>query len=110
MMHPGMMAENRPTKNVPGVPDGHLIGAGHFHMQWNETQHLTGSTILLPRSLLPYDRNSTVLEDLFGAIGFRFDIENRYINSRSELAQNSNAVAKIAGQDAIALHKIHLPH
>jgi hypothetical protein len=106
-IHPTMTAENSPVSGIPGIPDGSEIGAGFVVLKTKARNEIKGATIVLSNSLLPYDVRSIVLEEVFQALGFIFDIENRFYNARSVLSQAKNVTTTIKGQDALILHLLY---
>lgn len=96
------------TKAIPNVPDYEAIGVGYSTVWWQNNRDLTKATILISAYIQPRDVASVVLEELFQSLGFRYDVEGRYYQTRSILAQDSNATTRIKDQDA-AILRLHYP-
>lgn len=96
------------TKGIPDVLDGEAIGIGYNTVWWRNDRDLTKATILISAHIQRRDVTSVVLEELFQSLGFRYDVEGSYYETRSILAQDSNATTTIKGQDA-AILLLHYP-
>lgn len=96
------------TKDIPNIPDGLPMGVGFSTVWWVNDRYLTKATILISAHILRQDVVSVVLEELFQSLGFRYDVEGRYYENRSILAQDSNSTTTITGQDA-AILRLHYP-
>lgn len=102
------LREGDVTKGIPDMPDGVQIGVGSSTVWWRNDRDLTKATILISAYIQRRDVASVVLEELFQSLGFRYDVEGSYYETRSILAQNSNATLDIKGQDA-AILLLHYP-
>ena len=100
--------EGDKTKGIPGVPDNQVIGIGLNTVWWVNNRDLTKATILISADIQQRDVASVVLEELFQSLGFGYDVEGRYYQTRSILAQDSNQTTRIKGQDATIL-RMHYP-
>ncbi len=96
------------TNAIPNVPDNEAIGVGYSTVWWQNNRDLTMATILISAYIQPRDVASVVLEEVFQSLGFRYDVEGRYYQTRSILAQDSNTTIRIKGQDAAILW-MHYP-
>lgn len=101
------LSEGEKTRNIPRIPNGQEIGVGFMWLWWNENAEITQASMLIAEDITEEDLPSVVLEELFQCLGFLYDIENRYYNSRSILSQDSNETTKITGQDRMALRKLY---
>lgn len=101
------LSEGEKTRNIPRIPNGQEIGVGFMWLWWNEAAEITQASMLIAEDITPDDLPSVVLEELFQCLGFLYDIENRYYEGRSILAQDSNETRKITGQDRMALRKLY---
>ena len=102
------LREGDRTKGIPNVPDNEAIGVGYSTVWWQKNRDLTKATILISAYIQPRDVASVVLEEVFQSLGFRYDVEGSYYQTRSILAQDSNATTQIKGQDA-AILRLHYP-
>lgn len=102
------LREGEETKGIPDVPDGERIGIGMNTVWWRNGRDLTKATILISAHIKRDAVASVVLEEVFQTLGFRYDVEGAYYRNRSILAQDSNSVSQIKGQDA-AILRLHYP-
>lgn len=105
---PTSLREGDRTRRIPRMPDGEVIGVGFMWLWWDDRNAITQASILIAQDITPHDLRSVILEELFQCLGFLYDIENPYYDSRSIVAQDSNETTTIRGQDRKALLR-HYP-
>lgn len=106
---PTLLNEGDKTRRIPRMPDGQEIGVGFMWLWWDDRNLITEASILITSDITPHDLHSVMLEELFQCLGFLYDLENPYYQSRSILAQDSNETTRIAGQDRMALLRHYPP-
>jgi hypothetical protein len=99
---PGETMLAQPGLTAPGV-----MGVGYSTIWWNNRQEITAATILISTAMEAHDMQSVVLEEIFQALGPRFDVQGRAYEGVSILSQDSNATVTIEGQDAALLRWLY---
>ncbi|WP_225026529.1 hypothetical protein, partial [Xinfangfangia pollutisoli] len=99
---PGDSMAAQPGLSAPGV-----MGVGYSTIWWNDSNRITAATILISTGMEAHDMQSVVLEEVFQALGPRFDVAGRAYEGVSILSQSSNATLTIEGQDARLLRWIY---
>jgi hypothetical protein len=102
------LVEGDPTRNIPRMPDGELIGVGFMWLWWDGNKNATEASLLISADISAGDLPSVILEELFQCLGFLYDIENPAYEGVSILAQDSNSTLDIIGQDR-AILRMHYP-
>lgn len=99
---PGDAMRAEPGLTAPGT-----MGVGYSTIWWNGRNQITAATILISTAMEAHDMQSVVLEELFQALGPRFDVQGKAYEGVSILSQDSNATVTIEGQDAALLRWIY---
>ncbi|WP_395542789.1 DUF2927 domain-containing protein [Neotabrizicola sp. sgz301269] len=99
---PGDAMRAEPGLTAPGT-----MGVGYSTIWWNGRNEITAATILISTAMEAHDMQSVVLEELFQALGPRFDVQGRAYEGVSILSQDSNATTVIEGQDAALLRWLY---
>jgi hypothetical protein len=99
---PGETMLAQPGLTAPGV-----MGVGYSTIWWNNREEITAATILISTAMEAHDMQSVVLEEIFQALGPRFDVQGRAYEGVSILSQDSNATLTIEGQDARLLRWLY---
>lgn len=99
---PGETMVSRPGISAPGI-----MGVGYSTIWWNARDEITEATILISTAMEAHDMQSVVLEEVFQALGPRFDVQGSAYEGVSILSQDSNATVTIEGQDARLLRWLY---
>ncbi|WP_299611498.1 DUF2927 domain-containing protein [uncultured Tateyamaria sp.] len=89
---------------IPGL-DGNFIEAARFQIWWNGDKHITRGVIVITPHIRPSDIRSMVLEEMTQSLGLMTDIRNPTYANSSIFSQDSNAITRLQGQDAMAVRR-----
>lgn len=106
---PSDIPEGEVLEDVPGFTASGVMGVGYVSYWWNDQAEITTASILISTTILDSDLQSVMLEELFQALGPRFDVESPAYEGVSILSQSSNETLTIAGQDARLLLWLYPP-
>lgn len=104
---PSAVAEGTELTDVPHLHGAGIMGVGYMTLWWNTTHVITEASILISVDITDADLQSVMLEELFQALGPRFDVEGAVYEGVSILSQTSNATTEISGQDARLLRWLY---
>ena len=81
---------------------------GYNTIWWDNSNAIKKGEVKISVAISSQDVRSVVLEEIFQALGFATDIDGAPYNGRSILAESSNNVVTISGQDRMLLLR-HYP-
>lgn len=88
-------------------PDGYQVPSAFFTLDEADGE-ISGSVIVLPRSIFEFEVASVVLEELTQSLGLPFDLEGKAYSHKSIFDADSNALTELAEQDKRAVRR-HYP-
>ncbi|MFT4150067.1 MAG: DUF2927 domain-containing protein, partial [Paracoccaceae bacterium] len=106
---PVALREGQRTRATPRMPDGDRIGAGHMRVWWDGRNRIFEGSIVIAADIAEDQIDSVVLEEVFQALGFLYDVKDPHYEGRSILAQDSSTTVRLQGQDRMLLLRSYPP-
>jgi hypothetical protein len=88
--------------------DGNRIDAAHVHVWWNGRREITRGAIVISNGVARNEMMSTMLEEVYQALGLMTDIDHPYYSRTSIVAQVGTTQTTPGRQDLMALRR-HYP-
>jgi hypothetical protein len=102
------LSEGTVMVDTPGFSGAGIMGVGFMTVWSDETNRIVEAVILISTTIIEEDLPSVMLEEVTQSLGFLFDVEGPAYQAVSILAQDSNAITTLQGQDATLL-RLHYP-